>query len=80
MLLTIGYHQLEGKRQQLKKPFAVLDRVQGSSDGGGGGSQGSQGSQGGEGGGDPQYKARSTGLLGAEWRRCKAAPPAQRCR
>ena len=30
MLLTIGYHQLEGKRMELKKPFAVLDRVAGS--------------------------------------------------
>ena len=24
--MTIGYHQLEGKRVELKKPFAVLDR------------------------------------------------------
>lgn len=27
VMLTIGYHQLEGKRMELKKPFAVLDRV-----------------------------------------------------
>ncbi|KAL4452232.1 hypothetical protein ABPG75_007894 [Micractinium tetrahymenae] len=27
VLLTIGYHQLEGKRVELKKPFAVLDRT-----------------------------------------------------
>lgn len=26
-MLTIGYHQLEGKRIELKKPYAVLDRV-----------------------------------------------------
>lgn len=51
-MLTIGYHQLEGKRQELKKPFAVLDRVQGGSSGGG-----SQASRGGEDdGGDVQYK------------------------
>lgn len=29
VLLTIGYHQLEGKRIELKKPFAVLDKVGG---------------------------------------------------
>ncbi|KAI7838182.1 hypothetical protein COHA_008030 [Chlorella ohadii] len=33
VLLTIGYHQLEGKRMELKKPFAVLDRVTGSGSG-----------------------------------------------
>lgn len=33
VLLTIGYHQLEGKRMELKKPFAVLDRVAGSGSG-----------------------------------------------
>jgi len=27
VMLTIGYHQLEGKRIELKKPFAVLDLV-----------------------------------------------------
>ncbi|KAL6764416.1 hypothetical protein V8C86DRAFT_2475701 [Haematococcus lacustris] len=25
--LTIGYHQIEGKRVSLKKPFAILQRV-----------------------------------------------------
>lgn len=25
--LTIGYHQLEGKRVPLKKPYAILDRA-----------------------------------------------------
>ena len=30
MLLTIGYHQLEGKRLELKKPFVVMDREQGA--------------------------------------------------
>ncbi|KAL4441215.1 hypothetical protein ABPG77_011452 [Micractinium sp. CCAP 211/92] len=29
VLLTIGYHQLEGKRMELKKPFAVLDKAEG---------------------------------------------------
>jgi hypothetical protein len=24
--LTVGYHQLEGKRLQLKKPFAILQQ------------------------------------------------------
>lgn len=33
MLLTIGYHQLEGKRMELKKPFAVLDRAAGGEGG-----------------------------------------------
>ena len=37
MLLTIGYHQLEGKRQPLKKPMAVLSKVAaGEVEGGGG--------------------------------------------
>lgn len=27
--LHIGYHQLEGKRVELKKPYAVLDKVAG---------------------------------------------------
>ena len=27
MQLTIGYHQLEGKRVALKKPLAILERV-----------------------------------------------------
>ncbi|KAI3438097.1 hypothetical protein D9Q98_000539 [Chlorella vulgaris] len=30
VLLTIGYHQLEGKRLELKKPFVVMDREQGA--------------------------------------------------
>jgi hypothetical protein len=38
LFLTIGYHQLEGKVQTLKKPLAVLSKVGGSSgDGGSGG-------------------------------------------
>lgn len=37
VLLTIGYHQLEGKRMELKKPFAVLDRA--ASSGGGSGEE-----------------------------------------
>ncbi len=32
MLLTIGYHQLEGKRLPLKKPLAVLEQ-EGSGEG-----------------------------------------------
>lgn len=28
--LTIGYHQLEGKKVPLKKPVAILDKVAGS--------------------------------------------------
>lgn len=30
--LTIGYHQLEGRRVQLKKPFAILEKVGSRSD------------------------------------------------
>jgi hypothetical protein len=26
--LTVGYHQLEGKRVALKKPFAILEQVE----------------------------------------------------
>lgn len=43
VLLTIGYHQLEGKRMELKKPFAVLDRVAGS--GSGSSEEGDEGTQ-----------------------------------
>ncbi len=34
VLLTIGYHQLEGRRQALKKPVAVLSKVAGNGGGG----------------------------------------------
>lgn len=35
VLLTIGYHQLEGKRLPLKKPLAVLEKHDGASQSGG---------------------------------------------
>ena len=62
MLLTIGYHQLEGKRMELKKPFAVLDRV---SPGSGGGSP-SSGSPGGSspGGSSGGSEAAATAAAG----------------
>lgn len=62
MLLTIGYHQLEGKRMELKKPFAVLDRVAG---------QGQQQQQGEEGQLDEErgaeYKVRAAVCLLQFW-------------
>jgi hypothetical protein len=36
VLLTIGYHQLEGKRQALKKPMAILSKVDAGGASGGG--------------------------------------------
>lgn len=69
VMLTIGYHQVEGKRMELKKPYAVLNRMRGGgtdrsagggSTSGGGGEGQKAGGEGEEedGGAAPEYKVQ----------------------
>lgn len=67
--LTVGYHQLEGKRLQLKKPFAILQKEEAQGPGQGGTPPAPHGEAGGEGGGSSacaSYQVRRLLSVGTE--------------